>query len=182
LELEVDILGMDKQRKTFSRIYDQYVDKLYRFVFLRVSSQEVAEDLTSKVFLKGWEAFKNSGNCGENTINNPQAFLYQIARNTVVDYYRERGKAQIVSAEYAPQIADPRINLEEKTAVNSDLAMVKGALQNLKEEYQKVVIWHYLDDLSISEIAKILDKPEGTIRVTLHRALKKLKNELIEEA
>ena len=59
--------------------------------------------------------------------------------------------------------------------------MVKQSLQNLKGEYQEVIIWRYVDDLSISEIAKILDKPKGTVRVTLHRALKALKNEIGEE-
>lgn len=176
---------MNNPRKIFGKIYDQYVDKIYRFIFMRVNSQETTEDLTSQVFLKGWEAFQASVSIEipedkRKPIDNPRAFLYQIARNAVVDYYREKGKNRVISAEYAPQIADPRMNLEEKTAVNSDLAMVKGALQNLKEDYQEVVIWHYLDDLSIPEIAKILDKPEGTIRVTLHRALNALKDEIKE--
>ena len=159
-------------RKVFSKIYDQYIDKIYRFIFLKVNSQEIAQDLTSETFLRGWESFKNG-----NKIENPQAFLYKIARNLVTDHYREKGKGQIISAEYV-KITDPRTNLEEKALLESDFDNIRIALTNLKEDYQNVVVWYYLDDLPIPEIAKILDKSESATRVLLHRALKALKNEL----
>jgi RNA polymerase sigma-70 factor (ECF subfamily) len=163
---------MRNSRKIFSQIYDRYIDKIYRFIFLKVNSQEITQDLTSETFLRGWESFKNG-----NKIENPQAFLYKIARNLVIDHYREKGKTKIISAEYV-KITDPRTNLEEKALLNSDLDNIKTALTNLKEDYQNVIIWRYLDDLPIPEIAKIMDKSEEAIRVQLHRALKALKNEL----
>ena len=52
---------MNSPKEQFSQIYDQYIEKIYRFVYLKVNSQEIAEDLTSKVFLKGWEAYQNQG-------------------------------------------------------------------------------------------------------------------------
>lgn len=163
---------MANLRKIFSKIYDRYIYKIYRFIFLKVNSQEIAQDLTSETFLRGWESFKNG-----NKIDNPQAFLYQIARNLVTDHYREKGRAQVVSAEYV-EITDPRTNSEEKALARSDLDTIKLALANLKEDYQNVIIWHYLDDLSIPEITKMLDKSEGAVRVMLHRALKALREEL----
>lgn len=167
---------MDKLRKKFSKIYDKNVDKIYRFVFLKVSSPERAEDITSKVFLRGWEAFQNE----ERKIKNPPAFLYKIARNLVIDFYRERDKAQIISTENL-QMADSGQGLEEKAILNSDIEMVRNGLKNIKDEYQEVVVWYYLEGLSTKEIAKILDKSPGAVRVTVHRALKALKKE-IEEA
>lgn len=163
---------MPNLRKTYSDIYDKHVDKIYRFIALKVKSPETAEDLCSEVFLRGWQAFK-----GETKIENIQAFLYQIARNLLSDHYRESSKAQLVSVEYA-SIADSRQDLEEKAFVSSDLGQVKLALANIKEEYREVIIWYYLDELKVPEIAKILNKPEGTCRVLIHRALKALKNEL----
>jgi len=159
-------------RKTFSKIYDKYIDKIYRFIFLKVSSQEIAQDLTSETFLRGWESFKNG-----TKIENPQAFLYRIARNLVTDHYREKGRTQVVTAEYA-SIVDPRINLEERANLNSDLEEIKRGLVKIKDEYQDVIIYRYLNELSIPEIAKVMDKSEGTVRVLLHRALKSLKNEV----
>jgi len=164
---------MNNPRENFSQIYDQCVDKIYRFIFLKVSSQEIAEDLCSETFLKGWQSFKDNNK----EIKNPQAFLYQIARNLIVDHYREKGRTQIVSADCVP-ITDPKIALEENALLESDLNEIKAVLVNLKEEYQEVVIWRYIEDLTIPEIAKMLDKKEGTVRVLLHRALKSLKKEV----
>ena len=163
---------MENLRKIFSKIYDRYIDKIYRFIFLKVNSQEIAQDLTSETFLRGWESFKNG-----NKIENPQAFLYKIARNLVTDHYREKGRAQVVSAEFIP-IVDPRQNLEEKSLLNSDIDNVKMALASLPEEYQDVIIWHYLDGLAFSEIGQILHKSENAVRVQTHRALEKLRKKL----
>jgi len=159
-------------RKTFSKIYDQCIDKIYRFVFLKVNSQEIAQDLTSETFLRGWESFKNG-----NKIENPQAFLYRIARNLVIDHYREKGRTQVVSAEFAP-IVDPREDLEEKAILTSDVDRIKQVLVNLKEDYQNVIIWHYLDDLPIKEVSKLLDRTEEATRVLLSRALRVLKQSI----
>ncbi|MFA5878067.1 MAG: RNA polymerase sigma factor [Candidatus Staskawiczbacteria bacterium] len=164
----------NKLEKTFSKLYDQNIDKIYRFVFLKVNSKETAEDLTSKVFMRGWDRFRQ----GVDNIDNPRAFLYQIARNTVIDYYREKGRANTVSIDNAPQIADPRVNLHERAAINADLAGVKQALSGLSDDYQNVVIWHYLDDLPIKEVAKLLDRSEEATRVLLHRALGSLRERL----
>jgi len=164
---------MPNSRKTYSKIYDKYVDKIYRFVVLKVKSQEIAEDLTSEVFLRGWQSFKEK----KDKIENMQAFLYQIARNLLADHYRQSSKAQLVSVEYAP-ITDSSQDLEEKAFLRSDLEQVKAALVNINEDYREVIIWYYLDELKVSEIAKMLDKSEPTTRVLIHRALKALRNEL----
>lgn len=181
---------MANLRKIFSKIYDQYIDKIYRFIFLKVSSQEIAQDLTSETFLRTWEKFsQGKGNPLAETsshlapspasrgsvIKNPQAFLYQTARNLVIDHYREKGKAQVVSAEYV-QVIDPRQNLEEKFLLKSDFDRIRVALVSLKEEYQDVIIWHYLDDLPIREVAEMMGRTEEATRVLLHRALKNLRN------
>lgn len=164
---------MDNSCEIFSKIYDQHINKIYRFVFLKVNSQEIAEDLTSEIFLRCWKTFKED----QDRIENVQAFLYQVARNLVTDYYREKGRTRIVPADCVP-IIDPNSNIEEKALLGSDLNKVKLALNNLKEQYQELIIWHYIDDLTIPEIAKLAGKKENTIRVGLHRALKALKNEL----
>ena len=166
---------MANLRKIFSKIYDQHIDKIYRFIFLKVSSQEIAQDLTSETFLRGWESFKNG-----TKIENPQAFLYKIARNLVTDHYREKGKARVVSAEYA-SIIDPREDIEEAAVLRSDINTIRLALANLKEDYQNVIIWHYLDDLPIQEVAKLLDRTEEATRVLLSRALTSLRKKLAED-
>jgi RNA polymerase sigma-70 factor (ECF subfamily) len=161
---------MNKQEE-FGKIYDDYIEKIYRFIFLKVSSQEVAQDLASETFLRTWEKFKDGGT---NPIENPRAFLYRTARNLIVDHYREKGKFQVVSVDAAP-VADPAGDLQAKAILSSDFNTIKTALADLKDDYQNVIIWHYLDDLPITETAKLLDRTEGSTRVLLHRALKSLK-------
>jgi len=168
---------MDSLNEQFSHIYDQYIEKIYRFVYLKVNSQEIAEDITSKVFLNGWESYKN-----QKEIENPGAFLYKIARNMVIDHYREKGRTKVISADNAPQMVDNKVNLYEKAILASDIEVIKSAINNLKKDYQDVIIWHYLEDMPIVEIAEILDKPVGTVRVMIHRGLNTLKDELKGEA
>lgn len=165
---------MENLEKDFSKIYDQFIGRIYRFIFLKVSSQEVAEDLTSETFLRGWKVFGN----GEK-VENPSALLYKIARNLIIDHYREKSKAQFVSIHNAPVI-DVHQDLAEKAALSSDLEVIKHSLLGLKEDYQNVIIWRYLDDLPLGEVAKMLGRSEEATRVLLHRAIKSLKNNVKE--
>lgn len=167
---------MNNHRKIFTQIYDDHVDRIYRFIFFKVGSEEIAQDLCSETFLRGWQSFENKGKNNEE-IGNPKAFLYQIARNLVIDHYREKAKTQTVSADYV-SIADPEQDLEEQAFSRSDLDTIRLALTDLKDNYQEIVVWHYVDDLSIPEISKMLKKSEGAVRVMLHRALKSLKNKV----
>src|SRR3989344_5785205 len=162
-------------RKEFTKVYDKYVKKIYRFVLLKVNSAEIAEDLTSEVFMRGWQSFKGQG---PDKIDNLQAFLYQIARNLLADHYRQETKAQLVSVEYAPLLPDARQDLEEMSFIQSDMERVKAALVNINDDCREVIVWYYLDELKVPEIAKILNKSEPTVRVLIHRALHALKDEL----
>lgn len=160
---------MSNQRKEFSKIYDEYIGKIYRFVFLKVSSKETAEDLTSEVFVRTWKIVQKG-----TKLDNPGAFLYRIARNLVTDYYRQRPQPQISLADYQ-EVADPAPDLKETASNQSDLEIIKTNIANLDDDYREVITLRYIDDYSIPEIAKVLDRPEGTVRVMLHRGLEELK-------
>lgn len=164
---------MNNPKKVFSQIYDTHVDKIYRFIFFKVSSQEIAQDLCSETFLKAWQYFKDD----KKKVDNPQAFLYQIARNLVIDHYREKGRTQTVPADFVP-IIDPEQDLERKSLQDSDLTDIQAVLAEIKPEYQEVIVYHYINDLTVPEIAKMLKKSQGAVRVMLHRALKTVKNKI----
>ena len=161
---------MNNPRKIFSELYDKYIEKIYRFVFFKVSSKETAEDLTSEIFTRVWRTLEKG-----TKLENPGAFLYRIARNIVTDYYRQRPEPQISLADYK-EVADPAINFEETSHTQSDLEQIKVNLANINDDYREVITLRYVEDYSISEIAKILDRPEGTVRVMLHRGLEELKD------
>lgn len=168
----------DSLKKKFSRIYDQNIEKIYRFVFLKVNSKELAQDLCSEIFLKTWQMFIKTNQSKNNKIQNITAYLYQIARNSITDYYR-KSKFQTVSIENNPiEVNDIQQNPEKKAILNADLEKIQQELTNLKEDYQNVIIWYYLDNLSIHEIAKIMNKTKPTTRVLLHRALEALRKQV----
>jgi RNA polymerase sigma-70 factor (ECF subfamily) len=168
---------MDKLKKEFSKIYDKYVEKIFRFVFLKVNSKEVAEDLTSETFLRTWEVFRQ----GNPKIENVSAFLYQTARNLITDYYRERGKAKIISPDLGPPIVDPKQNLEKQAILNSETERIRKALSQLNEDYQNAIIWYYLDEMPIQEVANLLDRTVPATRVLISRAIKALREQLSNE-
>jgi len=169
---------MTDPKEQFSLIYDQYIDKIYRFVYLKVDSQEVAEDITSKAFVKAWEAYQRD----RKSIQSINAFLYKIAGNLVIDHYRQQGRKKTLSISQIGQMADNRTNIHENAIFNADLDKVKAALVDIKQEYQDIIIWHYLEDMPTEEIAKLTGKPAGTVRVMIHRGLEMLKDKLVQES
>lgn len=166
---------MDEKAKKFSKIYDRCAAKIYRYVFLRVNTREAAEDLTSETFTRGWAAYRNAGE----DIKNPQAFLYKVAKNLITDHYRKSGKAQVVSIDDSKdQFADHKVDLEKQAMLASDMEGVRKALAGMNEDYQNAIIWRHLEDMSIKEVAYLLDRTEEATRVLLHRAMNDLKTRL----
>ena len=164
---------MSLDQEQFLKLYDENVGSIYRYIFLRVNSKETAQDLCSEVFLKSWQYLNQ-----KQDLKSPRAFFYQVARNLLKDFYRRKPQKPISLEEIPWQIPDLNNNPAAKTYLDLELQPIKEALSRIKKDYAEVIIWHYLDDLSISEIAQILKKREGAIRVMLHRGLNALRNEL----
>ena len=162
---------MEELKKKFSKIYDEHIVGIYRFCYLKVSSQDLAEDLSSEVFLRFWKKLSVSN------IDNYRAFLYGVARNVIADHYRKRHIPTVSLERNVLDIAEDS-DFADTLAVSSDMEQVRKALAELNDEYQNLVIWRYLDELSISEIAQIEGKSEEGVRVGLHRALKQLRGRL----
>jgi len=167
------------RKRKFVKFYNQYAPRIYRFVYLKVNSPQDSEDLTSEAFFKFWQDLTNKKEKKEK-IDNHRALLYKIANNLVIDFYRKKSRSEIsLDPEDAvlAKIKDKN-DLNVKLALDSDMIEVKKSLNQLKPNYQNIIIWHYLDDFSAKEIAQILEKPENNIRVLIHRALKALKKKL----
>ena len=156
------------QEKQFEKIYDNYIDKIYRFVFLKVDSQEAAQDVTAQVFTKGWRKFKTG-----TRIKNVSAYLYQIARAEVANYYRGSRKYQVVSVE-SVQIVDTEQDIEQQQIKGSDIDEVKKLLGQLDEDSQNVLIWRYLDGYSNKEVADKLFVSVSTVKKHINHVYGKL--------
>jgi RNA polymerase sigma-70 factor, ECF subfamily len=158
----------------FGEIYNLYFKKIYRFIFFRVGHKEIAEDLAEEVFLK---AFTKISSVQENKAF--EGWLYQIARNLVIDYYRQ--KKLIVALEDIENTLEYETNVIDVVNLESQQKVFLKFIKELSSEQQTVIKLKFFEDLENSEIAQILEKNEGAIRVIQHRAISKLQ-ELIKKS
>ncbi len=152
----------------FGMIYDQLIDQIYRYIYFKTPSVEIAEDLTEDVFFKVWKNLKKYKNKGVPF----SAWVFRIAHNEVVDFYRKNKEVlalddtwQDHKQENAPQ------NLIEKQLIQKE---VQIALRGLPENQAQAIILKYINDLSNQEISKTMEKSETAVRVLLSRGLNKL--------
>jgi RNA polymerase sigma-70 factor (ECF subfamily) len=168
---------IDKIKKgdtnSFGLIYDYYLTEIYRFIYYKVNHKETAEDLTEDAFFKAFIKLKTY----QNTDNNFSAWLYQIAKNTVIDYFR---KEKINLEEMKFDILDEKMDAQEQTKNFYEQKLINKALSLLPENQKEVVVLKYVNDLNNEEISKIIEKSNSATRTLLSRSLKKLK-ELIEK-
>ncbi|MEI6626971.1 MAG: RNA polymerase sigma factor [bacterium] len=175
--LFLKVKNLDKE--AYGQFYDLYAPRIYRFVFFKVNSVGEAQDLTSEVFLKLWQALKEG-----KEIDNLNSFIYTMARNAVIDHYRARANRRLESLdepeilEEADSIIDDRRDLLQEQMSDFQLKEVLTNLDKLKDEYKEVIVLKFLDELSIGEIAEVLNKSNGSVRVLLHRALNALRNNI----
>ncbi len=160
-----------KKRKLFSRFYDSHIERVYRFIYFKVGSKEVSEDITAEAFIRLWEQMKSP-----TEIRSPQAYVYQVARNLVIDHYRTQEPVKIRPDKLA--LESERPDPEKKVILDEEAEQLRLVLSKIKNSYQNVLILYYLDEMPISEIAQIEGKSENAVRVTIHRALNALKQEL----
>ena len=161
---------MKRDPDAFAVLYDRYVSPVYRYVYFKVSHKQEAEDITSDVFLKAWQYLIEEE---QPDIGSFQQFIYAIARNCVIDVYRARVKKMTFELDTAIELPEPG-SLAERVAIGSDMERLLGTIKKLKQEYQDVILLRYVEELSPGEIAEVLGKSHVSVRVTLHRAVKKL--------
>lgn len=164
--------------ESFGQLYDLYVKKIYRFVYFKVNSEVEAQDITSQTFLKAWQYLIDSDS---DEIRNIRAFLYRIARNIVIDHFRTQNiQAQWQDNVEAMYANEPTEDLGEIVEKKLDKELVLASVNKLRPVYQEVILLKYVEDLSIGEIAKIINRSNGAARVLLHRAIQELKKTLNE--
>ena len=175
-EAEIDALVKQAQagdKAAFGELYDCFLNSIYRYIFFRVSSQAVAEDLTSEVFFK---TVKHLDKYQKQDSMPFSAWLFRIAKNVLVDHYRKDVPFEEIPEAYEDdsEIADTR----EQTETSVDRNRIMSALQSLPEMQAQAIILKYFSDQKNSEIAATLGKSETAIRILQSRGLKKLRDSL----
>lgn len=161
--------------EAFGALYDEYHPQIYRFVFLKVSSKEDAEDLTHQIFMSALEhmpGYKHKGFPFS-------SWLYRIARNAIIDHYRGR-KEKVRLEDADPEIFALRESVQDDLHQAMELEKVRSAIAELSELHQDVIIMRFVEQLAIREVATALKKSEGAIKLLQHRAISELQRILSE--
>ncbi len=155
--------------EAFGKIYDAFVDQVYRYIFFKVSSKDDAFDLTENVFLKVWQNLKSYRD------NNQKfgAWIFRIAHNLVVDFYRFRKESVELDVDIPDHNRDNNPKLLTEQSLSKDV--LRKAISKLKKSYQEVILLKFINDLDNVEISRIMKRNEGSVRILKFRALKALR-------
>ncbi|MDQ3018362.1 MAG: sigma-70 family RNA polymerase sigma factor, partial [bacterium] len=165
---EVLLHAREGKDEALTQLYNHYFERLYRFIYYRVGHKEIAEDLTEEVFIKLFKGIKN--------LQQTAAFegwLFQIARNQVIDHYR--AKKNIVPLEDIEHSLEYETNIIDIVNLQTEQKLLIKIIKELSPEQQTVIKLKFLEDLENSTIAQMMNKTEGAIRVIQHRAISRLK-------
>ena len=131
-------------------LYDRYIDKIYKFIYLKTSDRETAEDITSDVFYKVLNSINNFEN--KNEEKSFQSWIYRIANNAVIDFYRTKKEEISIDTIFdIPEEIHYGVNFDNK----EKLQKIKIFLETLKADKREVILLRIWEDLSYKEIAEI---------------------------
>jgi RNA polymerase sigma-70 factor, ECF subfamily len=172
-----------KDEKAFNEIYDDYVDKIHRFIFYRVRDPKDGEDLLQEVFFNLWKYLSGEE---KRKVDHLKALIYQIAKNVIAAHYNKKyaREDRMIEVEHMENISDQDMaeaikEPEENLDIKIGIEKIKEQLELLEnDDYREIIEMRFIDELSCGEIARILEKSEGTVRVLLHRALKKVREKI----
>ncbi len=149
------------------QLYDQYADRIYSYIYHRVGSADIAEDLTGQAFMRMLEAIQS--NRGWRT--SFSGWLYRIAHNLVIDHYRRGHRASFVDIEDTTTLKAPTGDPLRAVEAKLDNERLRSALKQLTEEQAQVIVLRFLEERSIAEAAAAMDKTEGAIKALQYRAV-----------
>lgn len=178
-EQKIDISKLEQNwakgdAQTLAGLYDLLADQVYRYVYFKIHADE-AEDLVELVFLKAWEK-RHTFDAKKSSL---KTWLFVIARNVVIDFMRaKRDVVDLDAAINIPDASQPTPKDVTERRLNRD--NLRLALNYLEEPYKEIVVLRYMEDFSYGEIADLLGKTETSVRVLTFRALKKLKQTLLD--
>jgi len=161
--------------EAFGCLYERYLESIYRYIRTRVAEDRTAEDLTETVFLRSYESLSRYKEKGLRF----SAFLYQIARNLLVDHYRQ--KEEELPLESADQISFSPSRIDDIIVIQDQVDRLRVGLEALPEEYREIIRLRVLLELSTTECAQWTGRSEGAVRVLLHRAMKALKRQVVKD-
>jgi RNA polymerase sigma-70 factor (ECF subfamily) len=176
----INIIGSDSAVLTtagtaelFRDLYQQYLPRVYQYVNYRVGDRSEVEELTSKIFEKALSKFGSY----DSRKASFSTWIFSIARNTVIDCYRERSRKNKLAQEIEKNPVTPSTSLEEAIDRLEEINKLRQCLLKLNQVEQELISLKYSGDMTNREIAKITGHSESNVGTILCRAIRKLREE-----
>jgi RNA polymerase sigma-70 factor (ECF subfamily) len=154
-----------------AQVYDDYYERIYRYIYGYLGQASAAEDLTANVFFRLLRAVRD----GNSPRSNLSAWLYRVAHNLVVDAFRRSPPEELELAEWLESgEPDPSYTVETRM----QLERVRLALRELTDGQQQVIVLKFFQGMDSREVASIIGRSEGAVDALQHRGLRALRSAL----
>ncbi|MHB1296441.1 MAG: sigma-70 family RNA polymerase sigma factor [Anaerolineae bacterium] len=161
----------------FAGIYEQYVDRIYSYIYHRVGNVHDAEDLTSRTFFRALAHLPNYQDKGVPF----SAWLFRIAHNLVANWHRDRGRRPVVALDELVIRAAAHEHPEALAQSEDETRSLREAMRSLDATRQELLVLKFSEDLSNAEIGAIMGRSEGAIKSLYHRTLLALRKEMLKK-
>ena len=167
------------QQSSLEEIYNTYYKKIYSFVMRKISDIDITEDLVSDIFLKvaaNLDRFDPNKAC-------ISTWLYTIANNTVLDYYRTRKVYEPIPDENGSEGLMPEAlvdtkDIESEIIANEELEELAKALEHISVRSRDVIVLHYYADMTLKDVAQQMGMSYANIKIVHKKALQELRDAL----
>jgi len=172
----------DAQKEAFfNQLYSQYYRIIFAYMMVHVSHRETAKDLLQEAFLRIWNQVHVGLELG---LEQSRYWIYRIAKNLIIDYYRRRSTQNKTHARLQVDAVNGTAasrSAEDIVATKERILDVEQAIRRLPEELYRVWMLHFIGQMNSSEIGELLALPAGTVRYRLNMARKQLRQELAHD-
>ncbi|MER5878473.1 ECF subfamily RNA polymerase sigma factor, BldN family [Streptomyces sp. NPDC001910] len=164
--------------EAFGRLYDQYSDTVYRYIYYRVGGKATTEDLTSETFLRALRRIGTFTWQGRDF----GAWLVTIARNLVADHFKSSRFRLEVTTDELLEAGECESSAEDRVLQLLPNADLLDAVRRLTPQQQECVTLRFLQGFSLAETARVMGKNEGAVKTLQHRATRRLARLLADDA
>lgn len=167
-------LAIQGDREAFGLLYEQYVSRIYNYIYYRIGNIHEAEDLTARVFFRAMRRIADYQNRGLPV----SAWLYRIAHNLVANWHRDRGRRPEISLDDGITSTTHLDHPETSMLQNEEQEALLKIIRKLPAERQQLLILKFVEHLSNAEIGQIMGRTEGAVKSLYHRTLLSLRNDM----
>ena len=160
-------------KEAFTELYEAYFGKLYRYVVVRIGNRAEAEDMTQQVFVKAYKSISSYRWRGVPF----SAWLFRIAHNLVVDFFRKESTRPTVPLEESLMASND--NVQQVVERRLDVERVMAATRQLTAAQREVISLRFAGGLAIAEVARVMNKNEGAVKALQHSAIAALRRVLL---